>query len=335
MVPFDENVPAHALSYVGAPPVADARMRFRAIFCELMDRNRARLDVAFECNQYLWKLKDEPKNATDLLKLPEHDPDIVIMIVPGAFHDCIPELGIPYHQAVQNYRQLGHTVQTVKVSGLSSSPYNADIIAEAVARLNVEPSVKLVLMGYSKGTTDILHFLVAHPELAGRVSAVLSVVGAVNGSALADRYSEVDYDNWLVRLIPGKCQPGDSGALNSLSRTQQFKWLAKHPLPEHVHYFSLAAFTRYEDVQLHLRTTYKSLEKISPLNDGQLLMIDQLIPGSTLLGYINADHWTVAIPVEEKFSDWDPEIKKRNRVLRELLFEAMILYLSESLNGLY
>ena len=85
----------------------------------------------------------------------------------------------------------------------------------------------------------------------------------------------------------------------------------------------------------HLRTTYKLLEKISPLNDGQLLMIDQLIPGSTLLGYINSDHWTVAIPVEEKFSDWDPEIREKNQLLRDLLFEAMILFLSESLNGLY
>jgi hypothetical protein len=63
-------------------------------------------------------------------------------------------------------------------------------------------------------------------------------------------------------------------------------------------------------------------------------MIDQLIPGSTLLGYINADHWTVAIPVEEKFSDWNPEIREEHQLLRGILFEAMMLFLSERLNGL-
>lgn len=335
LMSFDENVPAHALSYIGAPPIEDARMRFRAIFCELLNKNRARLDAEIGCNEFLWELNDEPKNVIEQPKLPQHDTDIIILIVPGAFYDCIPDLGTPYHKAAQNHRQLGYNIQTVKVSGLSSSPYNSDIIAEAVAEMDLEPSKKLVLMGYSKGTTDILHFLVAHPKMAGRVRAVVSVAGAVNGSALADRFANVEYDNRLVRLIPGKCQPGDSGALDSLSRTQQFQWLAAHPLPEQVRYFSLAAFARYDDVQLHLRTTYKLLEKISPYNDGQLLMTDQLIPGSTLLGYVNSDHWTVAIPVEEKFSDWDPDIKEKNRLLRDLLFEAMMLFLSESLNDFH
>ena len=35
-------------------------------------------------------------------------------------------------------------------------------------------------------------------------------------------------------------------------------------------------------------------------NDGQVLIGDALIPGSTLLGYVNADHWDVAIAVERQ-----------------------------------
>jgi hypothetical protein len=63
------------------------------------------------------------------------------------------------------------------------------------------------------------------------------------------------------------------------------------------------------------------------------LSFDQLIPGSTLLGYVNADHWTIAIPVEEKYSNRDRAITDRNRKLRGLLFEAMILFLAESLGA--
>jgi hypothetical protein len=120
---------------------------------------------------------------------------------------------------------------------------------------------------------------------------------------------------------------------DSLSRTQQFQWLATHPLPEHVRYYSLASFARYADVQMYLQPTYKLLEQIHPLNDGQLLFIDQLIPGSTLLGYVNADHWTIAIPVEEKFSRRDPALKDRHRQLRDALFEAMVLFLAEDLKS--
>jgi hypothetical protein len=86
-------------------------------------------------------------------------------------------------------------------------------------------------------------------------------------------------------------------------------------------------------MQLHQRVTYKLLEEIHPLNDGQLLFVDQLIPGSALLGYINADHWTVAVPVEEVFSGRDPVKKLEDRNLRNLLFEALVLFLAESLNS--
>jgi pimeloyl-ACP methyl ester carboxylesterase len=103
---------------------------------------------------------------------------------------------------------MGYRITIVHISGLSSSDKNADIIAEAVARHNLGPSQRLVLLGYSKGTTDILHFLAAHPDLALRVSAVLSVAGAVNGSPLADRYSEAGYDNWIAGLFPENVLPG-------------------------------------------------------------------------------------------------------------------------------
>jgi hypothetical protein len=332
LVPFNANVPAQVLSYVGAAPVCDARPRFREIFCGLLDANRQRLELKTECDTYLWRLNDEPPSAARALSLPDHNPGLRILIVPGAFSDCFEEIGKPYQAASERLRQLGYQINNVDTRGLSGSTHNAGIIAEAVAGLKMAPSEQLVLVGYSKGTTDILHFLVNYSELARRVTAVLSVAGAVNGSPLADRFSEVSYDNWLFNLSLGKCRAGDGGVLDSLSRTRQFQWLATHPLPEHVRYFSLGAFARYEDVQLHQRATYRLLEPIEPLNDGQLLFLDQLIPGSALLGYVNADHWTVAVPVEEKFSGRDPALKAENRKLRELLFEAMILFLAESLD---
>jgi pimeloyl-ACP methyl ester carboxylesterase len=333
MRPFDEKMPALVVTYVGAPPVHDARTRFRQIFCGLLAQNRERLGLTIECDDYLWRLSDERQAPARERRLPEHDPSLAVLIVPGAFSDCFEGIGKPYQEAAERLRQMGYEISNVDVRGLSGSSENARIIAEAVARQDVDPSQRLVLLGYSKGTTDILHFLATYPDLADRVTAVLSVAGAVNGSPLADRYSATKYDNWLAKLSMGKCRPGDGHVLDSLSRVRQFQWLATHPLPEQVRYFSLATFARYDDMQLFQRPTDQRLATIAPLNDGQLLSVDQIIPGSALLGYIRADHWTAAVPVEDEFSDRDPVERLQDRELRSLLFEALILFLAETLNG--
>ena len=47
-----------------------------------------------------------------------------------------------------------------------------------------------------------------------------------------------------------------------------------------------------------LRSSYRLLGAVHPFNDGALLHWDQLLPGSTLLGYANADHWAVTVPID-------------------------------------
>ena len=51
-----------------------------------------------------------------------------------------------------------------------------------------------------------------------------------------------------------------------------------------------------------------------------------------MLGYVNADHWMIAIPVKELFSKEDPALDGLDRQLRDVLFEAMILFLAEDLD---
>lgn len=327
---FDVNIPAHTLSYIGAPPMHDARMRFREIFCELLESNRESQNLSINCEDYLWRLNDEPLTDAKRILLPEHDKHLKILIVSGAFSDCFPEIGKAYKSDTEHLTRLGYRIDHVPVSGRSGSDMNASVIAKTVADLDMETSERLLLLGYSKGTTDILHFLVNYPDLSHKVTAVLSVAGAVNGSIIADRYTKTYY-KWLENLSLGDCEPGDRGVLESLTRKEQFRWLVMHPLPQHVQYYSVAAFTHEENIQAALRITYEILEPISPLNDGQLLIFDQLIPGSTLMAYVNADHWTVAVPVEEVFLGRDPDTLTRNRKMRTLLLEAMVLFLVEQL----
>jgi len=328
--PYTIDYPGAYIHPIGTPSIVDGRERFREIFCELMESKREIQSPYIECEDYLWRLNDEPLPAAVRTPLPAHDTRLRILIVLGAFSDCIPEIGKPYKLGTERLIRLGYRIDYVPVSGRSGSDINAAVIAKTVADLDIQASERLLLIGYSKGTTDILHFLVNYPDLARKVAAVLSVAGVVNGSVIADKYAKT-YHKWFEDLSLGACWPGDGGVLESLTREEQFRWLALHPLPKTVQYYSIAAFAREENIQAGLRLAYELLEPIDPLHDGQLLIYDQLIPGSTLMAYVNADHWTVAVPVDESFSGRDPDSVARNKKLRTLLFEAMILFVAERL----
>ena len=45
------------------------------------------------------------------------------------------------------------------------------------------------------------------------------------------------------------------------------------------------------------RASYRQLAKVDVRNDGKLLWQDQIPPRSHLLGYVNADHWSIAVPI--------------------------------------
>ena len=327
---FDIEIPAQTLTYVGAPPIDDRRPRFREIFCELINENSEAHERQIKCENYLWRLNDEKQSNRLSRPLPEHDPSLRIILVTGAFAECFPKMGKPYQNSAARLEKLGYKIDTLVVSGRSSSSYNAAMIAKTIDGLELKTTERLILLGYSKGATDILHFLVDYPEVAKKVTAVLSVAGVINGTPLADKFADT-YEKWFKNTPVNVCAPGDGGVLNSLKRSVQFPWLAVHPLPQDVQYFSVVGFTNRENVQPGLLFTYDFLRKIDPRNDGQVIFYDQVIPGASLLGYINLDHWAIAVPVKEKTASSAWEAAATHPHVRALLFEAMILFLVEGL----
>jgi hypothetical protein len=189
---------------------------------------------------------------------------------------------------------------------------------------------KLVLIGYSKGTPDILEGLAGSPQAAKRVAAVVSIAGAVNGSPLIETAPK----QLLVTLrqIPVEgCRLGDGEAVDSLQRDRRLRWLAEHRLPANVRYYSLAAFSDREGISLAMRPNYDRLSQIDPRNDGQLLYYDQLIPKSVLLGYANADHWAVSMPINRIYPTLSRVFADRAAFPREVLLEALIRHVEEDL----
>ena len=88
-------------------------MRFREIFCELLNDNRQRLDLNIGCDDYLWRLNDEPQAVAMNTILPDHDTGLDILIVPGAFYDCFEDIGTPYQESAERLRQMGYHITVV------------------------------------------------------------------------------------------------------------------------------------------------------------------------------------------------------------------------------
>ena len=281
----------------GAPAgIVDERARFRDYFCAELRHRATTDDAAAHCEDWLHRLPDEvnspyPANAA---RKP-----LQALFVTGAFGECFGESALPFGSAIDAMAGSGDEFGTVVVDGRSGTTHNAAEIADFIAGWPVDPNKPIVLFGYSKGTIDILQFIVDYPELAARVSAFVSVAGSVGGSPLADRYGSL-YDLLFSHLPSSQCEQGDGDVVDSLRTEVRAQWLNDNTLPEHIRYYSLAAFTTRERMARALVPAWEVLLDDSRRNDGQLLPIHALLPQSTLLAYLDADHWAVAMELEEE-----------------------------------
>jgi len=310
----------------GAEGVFDGRARFRQIFCDVLREHSPADAAASDCGEWLWQVGDEGPAAPEPLPSPDLRPQVYL--VTGAFSDCLGDEAKPFAGAIPVLEAKGYRISTIVVSGRSGSTHNARQIAERLAGAPPAEEAPVVLIGYSKGATDILEFIIGYPDLAVRVDSVVSIAGAIGGSVLAD---EVDtfYDLLLARIPEHDCPPGDGGVVDSLRVETRRDWLAQHALPGTVRYFSIAAFTTRPRVAAALVPTWEQLLRHDRYNDGQLLARDALIPGSTLLAYLDADHWAAAIDVES-VHHWLAARRDPVPFPRAVLLEAILLQLAEA-----
>lgn len=279
----------------GAPPgIVDARAGFRRHFCEaIADRERASERT---CDDWLHRIGREltTPNQTAGATTP-----LDVILVSGAFSECFGRYELPFGEAAAVLDGRPHSISTIMVSGRSGTEHNAAQIADYLEDSAKPDDMPRVLVGYSKGTADILQFLADFPGAAKTVDAVVSIAGTPYGSPLADRYDAV-YRILFSHLPLSRCDEGDRDVVHSLRTDVRRPWMETVVLPDEIQYYSVAAFTTRERIARALVPQWKTLLKESRRNDGQVLARDALLPNSTLLGYLNADHWAATIEVEKE-----------------------------------
>lgn len=333
-LPLSLDTPPLILTAASLAKVSDARGRFREVLCAI-DAERGYYKD-WTCTRMLHTLNLEPAGTGVPVELGQVRAKLRIRIVPGIFGECVKRLATPFYDAISprednGYKlaQFGIDVAALEVSGRSSSASNAEQIRVQLKAMKLQPDEHLVLIGHSKGMSDLIELIGGDRTAVPLGSSIVSLTGVVAGTPLAD-HGESAYG--LVNRIPlPGCNAGDGGGVESLTRRHRLNYLAQHTLPKDLRYYSIPAFTERARISSGMKVSHAMLAKIDARNDGNVIFHDSVIPGSTLLGYLNADHWAVAMP----FATYEPIISRafatHNRFPRVVLLEAIARVIDEDL----
>jgi hypothetical protein len=245
-------------------------------------------------------------------------------------------------------------LENVLEHGIGVSPIDASFIT---AEHNPTPPGDVILMGYSKGSPDILTLLARRPDLAGRIKAVIGWAGAVKGSYLAnDIHRQIkelpafdtvqalsgDIGKLMLRLAPviqinnvnRRLDEYDiKGALESLTTTYRLSFLEEHGEAINslgIPMFNFTGSTHLMEVPYYQRQGTLELLKYDKYNDMQLTQDQARLPApnAPLLSMFHANHWDLSYDTFPWYTTLG-STKLKDPFAREAALASILLFMGE------
>jgi hypothetical protein len=329
----------------GVPGATDRRADFAALFARELQRDAAAPSAA-DVTAWLYGVPTvaplDADAAGRIARAAARRAGTAVLVVPGLFGDCFLAQSAPFSDGVQRtvertptegygqYADLGlGTLRMVALPGRGSAVRNGHILADAIRAEAARPGVdRLVLVAYSKGTTDTLRALAElgrDGALPAQPMALVAVAGVVMGTPLADRAESI-YAALSPIVNPLDCTESQGDELAGLTRRDNRDWLLQHPLPPSLRTYSVVAYADIADTGPALRLGHRLLDWSEPRNDGMVPAGDAILPGSELLATARADHWDIAMPRDRHPSAAVRAMGSGRHYPREALFRALLTW---------
>lgn len=264
--------------------VRDLRGPFRAAFC-----GREAMPAA-QCAETLYRFAGERESARPP---PVDAARFRLLFVPGFLASCFPAIHT-FGDVMRDAQAQGFAVDYLDAAGRSGVAANARELARQVDALP-QDARRLVIVGHSKGAVDALQMLVDRPDIAQRTAALLSVAGALQGSPLADSLGGL-YGITFGALPFTACTKGDGEPVVDLRPANRQMWWKAHGESLTVPIYALVSVPEMTRLATTLYTPFLMLAHDTRYNDGMLPAGAQVARPGALLGVVNADHLSVAIP---------------------------------------
>lgn len=311
--------------------ITDGRGRFRALL-RTVNVSHGRTLADYRDTRLILRdvgREDEFPDAVFLAPIPKN---IRVIAVPGYLTECISFLSNVLTDAMAHLESLGIKTLVPALSGRGGAVHNARQLRDAIMALPEGETTILIAM--SKGAVDTQEMLALYPETHARVQAVVGIVGVVCGSPLVHMVPK--WLKWLERHLPmPHCRRHDGDAVQSLTPEIRQAFLEAHTPVPGLRYYSVCAAAEPQFMSKGMAGAYQALCAINPLNDGQVLLADQILPSSEVLGVLNCDHIASAMPFNRKGGFLAKIVAKhvlnRNAFPREVVTEAIVRRVLEDL----
>jgi hypothetical protein len=245
------------------------------------------------------------------------------LLVPGFGGECLRNVRA-FSTSIAHLKDAHHVdIEYFAVAPFASSEENGKSIARRIdGAWSADSSRRFIVIGYGKGTADILDALRVIDDVKTKVAAVVSVAGIVGGTWVPEDVQALMQPQrpWITEGCPGNVQDG----AGSLMREVRQSFLRQNPMP--VPSYSIVGATSLDETSSVLKPSWKRLSVHAREQDGLMIAWEAVLPGARYLGSARADHWAIALPFEE--SEHTPKGIDRNHFPRDALLEAIVRYVT-------
>jgi len=299
----------------------DQSSAFADVFCSLLDTEKRPDGTSWgKCSQWLDGANPHP--ATLPLQI---DNTYRYLLIAGFGSDCLSGPHATFVDSMGHLKSVhSYVAETLPVSAFGSSEFNAKQIASYLNAQFATDQRKYIVLGYSKGTSDLEVALANEPAVKDKVAALVTLSGVVQGSRLIDLPHFTSSEKARASAIT--CTAGDGGGLKSMSPEIRQAFLAAHPNPL-VPTYSVAAYSREQDTSKVLLPFWTDLSQYGKAEDSQMLAAEAVYPRGNYLGLLTRDHWAIAIPFEPSV------LVDKTDFPRPQLFEAILRFITADLKS--